>query len=43
MEVISNREETIYRKEFEGKPTYSVALSKKEKVYLIDFIKLKNI
>lgn len=30
MEVISNREETIYRKEFEGKPTYSVALSKKK-------------
>lgn len=30
MEVTSNREETIYRKEFEGKPTYSIALSKKK-------------
>ena len=30
MEVTSNREETIYRNEFNGEPRYTVALSKKK-------------
>ena len=30
MEVTSDREETIYRKEFDGKTTYSIALAKKK-------------
>ena len=30
MEVISNREETIYRNEFNGEVRYSIALSKKK-------------
>lgn len=30
MEVTSDREETIYRKEFDGKATYSIALAKKK-------------
>jgi hypothetical protein len=31
MEVVSNRDELIFRKDFEGKPSYSIGLSKKDK------------
>lgn len=31
MEIISNREEMIFRKDFNNKPTYSIGLSRKKK------------
>ena len=31
MEIVSNREETIYRKDYNGKPSYSILLSKRNK------------
>lgn len=31
MEIISNREEMIFRKDFEGTPRYTLGLSKKDK------------
>lgn len=31
MEIISDKKETIYRKDFDGKPRYTICLSKKNK------------
>ena len=31
MEIVSDRKETIYRKDFDGKPKYSIGLAKKDK------------
>lgn len=31
MEIVSDREETIYRKDFDGKPKYTIGLVKKDK------------
>lgn len=31
MEIVSDRNETIYRKDFNGKPAYSIRLTKKNK------------
>ena len=31
MQIISDREETIFRNDYDGKPTYKIGLSKKDK------------
>lgn len=43
MKIVSDKEERIYRKDFEGKPSYSLGLSKKNKEkneYTNGFIKV---
>lgn len=42
MEIISNKDELIFRKDFDGKPSYSLGLSKKDKEgkYINGFIKV---
>lgn len=42
MEIISNKEEMVFRKDYNGKPSYSLGLSKKDKdgKYINGYVKV---